>query len=59
MKNWKITIEYKGKVMEIMVEAKLFSDAYVAAELKYPGCVVKSVSEIREDSVRDMPEDEK
>jgi len=47
MKNWKIKIEYNNKTIEILIEARTYSDAYISAEIKYPGCVVKSVSEIR------------
>lgn len=47
MKNWKVKIEYKNKTIDVVIEAQTYSDAYIKAEIKYPGCVVKSVSEIR------------
>ena len=48
MKNWKVIIEHKNKTLEVIIEAKTYSEAYIKAEIKYLGCVVKSVSEIRE-----------
>jgi hypothetical protein len=51
MKNWKVKIEYKNKTMEIILQANTYSEAYIAAEMKYAGCVVKSVSEIRKNAV--------
>jgi hypothetical protein len=48
MKNWKVKIEYKNKTLEIVLKATSYAEAYIAAEIKHPGCVVKSVSEIRE-----------
>lgn len=54
MKNWKVTIEYETKVSEVIIKAKCYSHAYVKAAgayakvgLKYPGCIVKSISEIK------------
>jgi hypothetical protein len=47
MKRWKIIIEYKGNTMEIIVDAKFYSDAYLEAERKFPGCIIKSILEIR------------
>jgi hypothetical protein len=47
MKNWKVTIEYKNKTIEVIIEAKTYSEAYIKTEIKYFGCVIKSVSEIR------------
>jgi hypothetical protein len=47
MKHWKVIIELENKTQEIFVEGKSYSDAYVKAEIKYPGCKIKSVSEIR------------
>jgi hypothetical protein len=47
MKNWKIVIEYKGKTLSIELEARSYADAYIEVELKYPGCVIKSISEVR------------
>jgi len=48
MKNWKVTIEHKNKTLEVTIEAKTYSEAYIKTEIKYFGCVIKSVSEIRE-----------
>jgi hypothetical protein len=48
MKNWKVKIEHTNKTLEVRVKATSYAEAYITAELKYPGCVVKSVSEIRE-----------
>lgn len=47
MKKWKVIIEYQGRVLEIIIEAKYYSDAYVNAETKYPECRVRSISEIK------------
>jgi hypothetical protein len=46
MKKWNIIIEYLGRELEIKIEANYYSDAYVKAELKYPGCRILSISEI-------------
>lgn len=48
MKNWKVRIEYENKTLEVLFKATSYAEAYMAAEIKYPGCIVKSVSEIRE-----------
>jgi hypothetical protein len=48
MKNWKVTIEYAGKIMSVMIEASSYADAYVKIETAYQGCVVKSITEIRD-----------
>lgn len=48
MKNWKIRIEYENKTLEVVLYATSYPEAYIAAEIKYPGCIVQSVSEIRE-----------
>lgn len=47
MKNWKVIIEYEGNTLEITTQAKYYSDAYVYAEINYPGCIVVSITEIR------------
>jgi hypothetical protein len=47
MKRWKVVIELKNKTQEIIIEGNSYSDAYVNTEIKYPGCIIKSVSEIR------------
>lgn len=47
MKRWKVIIELKNQTQEIIVEGNSYSDAYVNAEIKFPGCKIKSVSEIR------------
>jgi hypothetical protein len=46
MKNWKVVIEYEGNTLELFVEGKFYSDAYVYAEINYPGCTVVSIKEI-------------
>ncbi|HYG49648.1 MAG TPA: hypothetical protein VD905_02045 [Flavobacteriales bacterium] len=48
MKNWKVIIDYKGKRMEITVEAVSYPDAYVNTEIQYPGCTIISITEIRD-----------
>jgi hypothetical protein len=48
MRNWKIMIELNGKKMEIFTKATSYAEAFIYAEIHYPGCVVKSISEIRE-----------
>ncbi len=47
MKKWKVIIEYEDKVVEIIMETKYYSDAYVNAVTNYPGCKVKSITEIK------------
>jgi hypothetical protein len=47
MKNWKVKIEYENKTQDVTIKATTYSEAYIKAEIDYPGCVVKSVSEIR------------
>jgi len=47
MKTWKVIIEYKNKVMEVRTEAKLYSEVYIEIGNKYPGCIIKSISEVR------------
>lgn len=47
MKSWKVIIEFENKVLEIIIKAKYYSDAYVKAEKKYPKCIVKNISEIK------------
>jgi hypothetical protein len=32
----------------VILQASFYSDAYVSAELKYPGCTIKSIVELRE-----------
>jgi hypothetical protein len=47
MKNWKVTILYQGTESDVTLQAPYYSDAFVGAELKYPGCQVKCIVEIR------------
>jgi hypothetical protein len=47
MKTWKVKIEYESKTLEVLFEATSYAEAYIKAEIKYPGCLVKSVSEVR------------
>jgi hypothetical protein len=47
MKRWKVIIELQNKTQEVIIEGSSYSDAYVKAEIKYPDCKIKSVSEIR------------
>jgi hypothetical protein len=47
MKNWKVKIEYESKTMEVVFEATSYAEAYIKAEIHYPGCVVKSISEVK------------
>jgi hypothetical protein len=47
MKRWKVIIELENKTQEVIIKGTSYSDAYVSAEIKYPGCRIKSVSEIR------------
>ena len=47
MRNWKVIIEYGGKLLNVViVVAKYYSDPYLQVEKEYPGCIVKNVSEI-------------
>lgn len=48
MRKWKVIIEHEGQEIEIVTEARYYSDAYVEAETKYPGCRVKNITEIKE-----------
>jgi hypothetical protein len=50
MKKWKIILEFEERTMEISIEASSYSNAFIESEKKYPGCVVKSISEIRKPS---------
>jgi len=47
MKNWRIKLEYQNRAVDIVIEAKTYSEAYINSSEKYPGCVIKSISEIR------------
>lgn len=47
MKNWKVVINYQNKTLTIELEARSYADAYIEMELRYPGCTIKSISEIR------------
>jgi len=47
MKNWKVVIEYQNKTIDAIIMAKTYSEAYIKAGTDYPGCVIKSVSEVR------------
>lgn len=49
MRKWKVIIEHEGYLLELIIEAKYYSDAYIDAEKKHPGCIVKSIFEIRSD----------
>ncbi len=48
MRNWKVIIEYKGKLLKVIVDTKYYSDPYEKAEKEYPGCTVKNISEIED-----------
>lgn len=47
MKIWKVLIQYKGNITEILVEAFYYSTAKYIAEERYPGCKVCSIIEQR------------
>jgi hypothetical protein len=47
MKNWKVKIEYQSKTIEVVITATSYAEAYIKAEINYPGCVVKSISELK------------
>jgi hypothetical protein len=47
MKRWKVIIELQNKTLEVLTEAKTYSEAYINVEIQYPGCKIKSVSEVR------------
>jgi hypothetical protein len=51
MKTWKVTIEHTGKTLSIIIEASSYADAFVKVETEYHGCVIKSITEIRDKSV--------
>ncbi|MGQ0827657.1 MAG: hypothetical protein ACT4ON_04610 [Bacteroidota bacterium] len=46
MKDWKVKIEHKKKVMTISIKASSYADAYIKTGVKYPGCIVKSISDM-------------
>lgn len=46
MSTWKIILEYNFQTIELIVNASSFSEAYMEAEKKYPGCKVASVKQI-------------
>lgn len=47
MKHWKVIIDHENVRMTITIEAQSYPDAYVKTGLKYPGCTIVSISEIR------------
>jgi hypothetical protein len=46
MRTCKVFFEYEGKVSEEIVETVYYSESYIIIEKKYPGCIVKNISEI-------------
>ncbi len=57
MKNWKVVLECKGDVIEETVAAQYYSDAYFIVEKKYPGCIVKSITEIKKEETDSVIDD--
>jgi len=53
MKSWKVLIEHKNKFIEIDIQADSYADAYIKTELEYPGCKVKSITEVRKTGSED------
>lgn len=47
MKFWQVILKYNDITLRIKIEADSFSAAFIKAEEMYPGCIIKSVSEIR------------
>ena len=54
MKNWKVTIEHAGKTVSVIIEASSYADAYVKIETAYQGCIVKSITEMRDKGKNDQ-----
>jgi hypothetical protein len=50
MKTYKVIIEYENQILEIYTEAKFYSEAYIAIEIKYPGCIIRSLLEVRKEN---------
>lgn len=46
MKRWKVVIIYLGNTLEVIIEAKSYSEAHISAERIYFGGIVKNISEI-------------
>jgi hypothetical protein len=47
MKKWVVIIEYQNKELEVIIEAKYYSDAYINVEAEYPGCRIKRIFEVK------------
>jgi hypothetical protein len=46
MKRWKVVINYIGKIIEVIIEAKSSFEASLSTEKIYAGCTVKNIYEI-------------
>lgn len=47
MRVWEFKIKHEGNLLNIRIEAKYYYDACLETQKKYPGCVIKNISEIR------------
>jgi hypothetical protein len=39
-----VLIEYREKIMEMIIEARTYSEAYIKTEQEYPGCKIRSIT---------------
>ena len=46
MKGWKVLMEYQGKITQVVVEAKYYSEASNKTEIEYPECKVYSITRL-------------
>jgi hypothetical protein len=44
---WEIIIRYEGKSITTTIDSVYQYDAYIELQKKYPGCIVKKISEIK------------
>ncbi len=47
MNIWKLAIEYKKKILEVIVVALNDFEARSEVEKKYPGCFIKDISKTK------------
>jgi hypothetical protein len=46
MKNWTAIINYLGNILEVRIRARSYENVYRRLEKMYPGCLIKSITEI-------------
>ena len=47
IRYWEIIIRYEGKSLTTTIEAIYQYDAYIELQKKYPGCIIKKISEVK------------